>query len=267
MRFTLPRARPWWRAAAAGVLLGLMTGSAFAQPSPGQPTPGFSQDLPEADFLFGRPRAVLGLRGSLFLPREGSDLFEFVQDQLTIDRGDFRAFAFTADVAVPVSSRLDVVGGVDLSRRVIASEYRDFVDNQLLPIEQESQLRQNGIFASLRLALAPRGRQVGRFAWIPARVQPYVGVGGGLVFWEFRQTGDFVDFADFGVFADTFRASGTAPAAHVLGGLDIVAYKRLMLSVDGRYQWARGELSEDFVGFEPLDLSGFRAAVGISIAF
>ena len=53
----------------------------------------------------------------------------------------------------------------------------------------------------------------------------------------------------------------------MLGGLDIVAYKRLMFSLDGRYQWARGELGEDFVGFEPLDLSGFRASVGISIAF
>ena len=71
MRFTLPRACPRWRAAAV-VLLVLAAGPAVAQPARGQPGTGFGQDLPEADFLFGRPRAVLGLRGSLFFLVKGA---------------------------------------------------------------------------------------------------------------------------------------------------------------------------------------------------
>lgn len=260
------RVRRWGRLVALVLLLALPA-SAWSQTAPPPQPSGFSQDLPSEDFLFGRPRATLAVRASLVMPGENSDVFRFVQEQLTIDRGAFRSPAFVAELAVPITSRIDVVGGFDFVRKWVASEYRDFVDNDLLPIEQRSLLRQNGLTGSVRVALLPRGRQIGRFAWIPSRVQPYVGAGGGLVFWEFQQNGDFVDFQDFSVFTDTFRSSGTAPSMHVLGGADIVLHKRLMLSIEGRQQWARGTLSDDFVGFDPIDLSGFRGSAGISIAF
>lgn len=247
------------------LLAALSPSPASAQVAPGPPS--LSQDLPEPDFLFGQPRGALGLRGSLFVPSEGSDLFDFVRSQLTIDKGDFRGAAFAVDLAISVAPRVDVVGGVDFARKTVRSEYRDFVDNNLLPIEQQSQLRQSALTGSLKFALLPRGRSVGRFAWIPARVQPFVGAGGGLVFWQFEQAGDFVDFQDLRVFTDTFTAKGVSPSAHVLGGTDIQVYKRLMLTVEGRYLWARGTLSSDFVGFEPLDLSGFRASAGINLVF
>jgi len=252
-------------AALLGMLAAAHPAVAHAQVSPGAPI--LSQDLPEADFLFGPPRGAIGLRGSLFLPSESSDLFDFVRRQLTIDKGDFRGAAFAADVAITLSPRLDVVGGVELARKAVVSEYRDFVDDELLPIQQQSLLRQNAITGSLKFLLLPRGRRVGRFVWIPARVQPFVGTGGGVVFWKFEQSGDFVDFQDFGVFTDTFSADGVSPSAHVLGGVDIQVYKRLMFTLEGRYLWAHGTLGGDFIDFEPLDLSGFRVSAGINFVF
>jgi hypothetical protein len=162
---------------------------------------------------------------------------------------------------------VDIVGGFDLAKKTVTSEYREFVDNNLLPIEQQSSLRQNSFTGSVRFALLPRGRTVGRYAWIPARVQPYVGGGGGIVFWEFKQSGDFVDFQDFDIFTDTFVSSGASLSGHVLGGLDIQIYKRLFFTTEGRYVWAQGELNNEFVGFEPLDLSGFKLAAGINVVF
>jgi len=250
--------------AVAAVVVGLPA-TAGAQVTPGPARP--SQQLPDADFLFGRPRGSIGIRGSLAIPTEGSDSFDFVRDQLTIEKGDFRSAAFAFDVGVALTPRVDVVAGLDLARKTVASEYRDFVDNDLLPIEQRSSLRQNAVTGSIRVALAPRGRSVGRFAWIPSRVQPYVGAGGGVLFWEFSQSGDFVDFQDFSVFPDTFSAKGVSPTAHVLGGTDVQVYKRLMLTVEGRYVWASGTLEDDFIGFEPLDLSGFRVSAGINLVF
>lgn len=88
-----------------------------------------------------------------------------------------------------------------------------------------------------------------------------------MVFWEFKQTGDFVDFQDFDIFTDTFVSSGAALSGHVLGGVDIQLYKRLFLTTEARYVWAQGELSNEFVGFEPLDLSGFKLAAGINFVF
>jgi hypothetical protein len=256
-----------WGGLVAAVLLfvGIAAPLAAAQ-TPASP-PRITQDLPEADFLFGPPRGSIAVRGSLLWPGERSDLFTFVQEQLTIDQGDFRTVEFGADIAFSLSPRFDVLGSVDLARRSIGSEYREFVDNDLRPIEQRTSLNQTAITASVRYALIPRGRRVGTFAWIPSRVQPYIGAGGGLLVWRFQQNGDFVDFQDFDVFPEVFTSNGVAPVAHVLGGTDIQVYKRLMLTAEGRYQWASGELDNDFIGFEPLDLSGFRASVGLRFVF
>lgn len=250
----------------AAALVAVLAAAGLAQ-AQNRPPSRISEDLPESDFLFGPPRGSVAVRGTLLVPSEGSDLFDFVRRLLTIDKGAFRSPAFSTEVGVVVAPRIEVVGGFDLARKTVFSEYRDFVDNNRLPIEQESRLRQNSLTASLRVALTPRGRSVGRFAWIPARVQPYAGAGGGVVFWRFQQAGDFVDFQDLRVFSDVFDAGGTSPSAHVLGGADVLIYRRLMLSTEGRYVWAKGDLKADFVGFEPLDLSGFRFSAGISIVF
>jgi len=250
-------------AAAALVAVGAVPARAQAV----QPPVSMTQDIPSADFLFGRPRVSLGLRAGLAVPREGSDIFEFVQEQLTIDKGAFRGLAFDADVGFALAERLDFVGGFAFTRKTVASEYRDLVDSDLLPIEQSSELRQNYLTASLRLALTPRGRAVGSFAWIPSRVTPYVGAGGGIVWWRFQQYGDFVDFEDFGIFTSTFVSQGTSPTGHLFGGADVKLSNRIFFAAEGRYVWASGTLDADFVGFEPIDLSGFRVSAGINVLF
>ena len=233
----------------------------------GTPSPRLSQDLPDSDFLLKRPRGTLALKGGVLLPREGSDLYTFVQERLTIDQGGFQSPLFAVELGYSPTARLDVVGGFDLARKTVPSEYRGFVDNNLQPIEQDTSLRQNSFTGSVRFALVPRGRAVGSYAWIPTRVQPYVGGGGGFVFWEFKQVGDFIDVGDGSVFTDTFVSSGASLSGHLLGGIDIQIYKRLFLTTEARYVWAEGELSNEFVGFEPLDLSGFKLAAGINFVF
>jgi hypothetical protein len=226
-----------------------------------------SQDLPDGDFLFRRPRGLVSIRGGLLMPSENSDLFAFLQDQFTIEPGDFDSPSFAVDLGYSLTPRFDIVGGFDLARQSVDSEYRDFVDNNLLPIQQQSSLRQNSFTGSARFALLSRGRSVGNYAWIPTRVQPYVGGGGGIVFWELKQEGDFVDFQDLEVFSDVFTSSGASLSGHVLGGVDIQLYKRLFLTTEARYVWASGELSNEFVGFDPVDLSGLRLSAGINFVF
>ena len=98
------------------------------------------------------------------------------------------------------SPRLDAVVGFDVARSSTPSEYRNFVDNKFLPIEQTTSLRQINITGSVKFALTPRGQRISQFAWIPRTVTPYVGAGGGLVSYDLKQTGDFVDFQDNHVF-------------------------------------------------------------------
>jgi hypothetical protein len=220
-----------------------------------------------ADFLFGRPNASIGIRGSWVFASAGSDLFDFVTDQLTLDKGDFNRPAFAADVAFDITARLQVEAGVEVGRMEQKSEYRDFVDNNLLPIEQTTGLSTTQIMGGVRYALTPRGRDVSRLVWVPNKVVPYVGAGAGVVYYQFRQSGDFVDFVDNSIFFESFRSQGWAPAAHVFGGVDLQVYKGLFATIQGRYTQASAELGSDFIDFDPIDLSGFRMSAGINVIF
>jgi hypothetical protein len=219
------------------------------------------------DFLFGRPDGSIGIRGSWIFSRAGSDWYDFVTDKLTLDDGSFNAPAFTFEVGFSVNPRIDIVGGFDISNTSTASEDRVYVDNNRLPITQQTELRGSTLSASLKYALVPRGREVGSVAWVPNTVVPYVGAGGGAHWFRLTQQGDFVDYVDLSVFTDRFQSSGWTPTAHVFGGVDVKLYRRLYLTVEARYMWAAGELGPDFINFDPIDLSGFNLGTGINVVF
>ena len=220
-----------------------------------------------ADFLFGRPSATLGLRWQWVQARADSEVFEFVGDLLTLETSDFDAPGLVVDVAVPIASRLDVQGGVDFSRASTLSNYRDFTDADGFEIEQTTRLQQLGLFGNVELALTPRGRAIGQYAWIPARAVPYVGAGIGTTWYRFEQVGDFVDFVDDSIFSARLVSEGWTPETHVFAGLDVALAQRIQLSVEARYRWASASMDEDFVGFDDIDLTDFRVSTGVQFGF
>ena len=66
----------------------LTAGSASAQSAAQDPRP---VSRPSPDFLFERPQGTFGIRGSWVLGRNGSDWYDFVSDQLTIEPQDFNS--------------------------------------------------------------------------------------------------------------------------------------------------------------------------------
>lgn len=226
-----------------------------------------SSSAPAPDFLLGRPRASIGIRGNWLMASANSDLFDFVTEQLAIDKKDFNTGSFGAELAYSVTPQFDIVGAMDVNGMSHASDYRRFEDNRGLPIQQTTELKQLNLTVSGKFSLLPRGRAISRLAWIPRTIVPYVGAGAGYGRYEFNQVGDFVDFADNHVFTDSFTSSGWSPTAHVLGGTDIQVARHLLLSFEGRYSWQHADLSEDFIDFEPIDLGGFRFGAGIHLAF
>ena len=220
------------------------------------------------DFLLGRPRAAIGVRGSMLVPSANSDIYDFVTDILAIERSDFNTGSFALEVGFSVTPRFDILGTMDLNGMNHPSDYRDWEDNRGLPIQQTTELSQLNLTLSGKFSLLPRGRAVSRLAWIPRTFIPYVGAGGGYGRYEFRQNGDFVDFDNNNaVFSDTFTSAGWTPTFHLMGGIDIQAYRHLMLSFDTRYSWQKATLDQDFIDFNPIDLGGFRFGVGIHFAF
>lgn len=218
-------------------------------------------------FAFSTPRTTVGLRGGWTFNRADSDIFPFFEQQLTINRSDFGAFTFAVDFGWKVAERVDVLLGFEYSYTSTQSEFRDYVDQDGIPITQETRLAQMPLTASLKLYLTPRGRQVGQYAWVPASLLPYVGGGGGFTYYRLEQLGDFVDFRDLTIFTDHFRSSGWTPSAHVFAGVDIKLNPGLGLVLEGRYQWASATLKDSFVGFQPIDLNGTRVMAGVAWKF
>jgi hypothetical protein len=236
---------------------------AFAEQTPvGQQEPDR-----RPDFLFGRPTGSVGFHGSWVFARGGSDLFDFVTRQLTLDKSDFNAPGLGVDTTINLMPRLAVQFGFEWNRNTNTSEYRDFTDNNSLPINQDTLLKTIHLTASVRYALASPGYEVSRFAWVPRRLVPFVGAGGGAVYYDFMQRGDFVDFIDLSVFPDTFQSTGWGPSAHVFGGADVKLYRAVYATMEGRYTYAHGKLGSDFVDFDPIDLSGFRISAGINVLY
>lgn len=248
-------------------LFGSSAATAGPEPDQGGQGGASAQPVSAPDFWFGQPRLSVGVRGSWLFAREGSDFFTFVQDQFTINSGDFNAPGIAVDLGVAVGPRADVLFGFEYSGASRTSEYRDFVDNNRLPITQESSLRQVNLTGSLKFALTPRGRTISQLAWIPRTVMPYAGGGAGFMWYQLEQQGDFVDFLDFDVFPARFQSDGWTPSAHVFAGTDVNVWKHLFVSVEGRYTWAASDLDRDFTGFEPLDLSGFKLTAGMNLLF
>jgi hypothetical protein len=218
-------------------------------------------------FLFSRPRATLTVRGGYDRPFARGAIFDDVVDRLTLDRSSFGAGAVNAELALALRPRLDLVvtGGFASSAR--GSEFRGFVDNDDLPITQTTTLTRAPVGAGLKAYLVPRGREVGRFAWIPARIAPFVGAGGGAVYYRFAQQGSFVAFNSLDVVDEQYRTSGWAPAGFGFAGADWSLSPRLVLSGEVRYTAARARPRESFDLYDRIDLSGAAATVGLGVRF
>ena len=229
------------------------------------PRPAAAQESSGDGFLFRPPVATLTLRGGFDRAAAGSDVFSFVTDQLTVSRGDFSGLSVAGDLGIRLTPRLDLVLGTSYTGSSTPSEFRRFVDQDDRPIEQTTTFRRVPVTASVRAYLAPRGRSIGRFAWVPSRYAPYVGVGGGAMWYQLRQEGDFVDFDTNDVFTDELVSSRWTPTAHGAAGVDYSLGPRLALTGEGRYTWARANMSSDFAGFNRIDLSGISATVGLSV--
>ena len=245
------------------IFLGVPCIAGAQSADPPRPHPGAT-----ADFMFGQPRGSLSLRGSWVFARAGSDLFDFVTDQLTLDSKDFNAPAIGGELGIVLTPRLEALAGAEMSSTADRpSEYRRFIDNSGEAITQQTKLKTVSVTGSVKFSLRSRGRSISRLAWIPRGFTPYVGAGGGAIRYDFLQRGDFVDFVDLSVFTDVFESKGWAPSAHAFGGVDLQVYRRLFVQLEGRYTWARGTLSRDFINFDPIDLAGFRTTAGISVLF
>ena len=217
----------------------------------------------KSDFLLGKPKGFFGLHTGIFFPQADSDIFDMVTRELTLEKSDFRAWDFGLDLGFHLYEKLDLVFHYDYSKESPNSEFRDFVDEQDLPITQNTSLSQSAITAGIKYSLKPRGRRLGEYAYVPSRIVPFVEGGLGISYYTFEQKGYFVDSETLEIFYAFLKSSGRTEIGYLGGGTDIYLLKNMYLTLDLRYSLASAELNEDFVGFDDIDLGGFRIAAGV----
>lgn len=218
-------------------------------------------------FLFRPPTGSITLRGGVDRALGNSDVFDFARDRLTLGANAFTGFHVGADVGIHLTDRVGLIIGASHARSSARSEFRRFIDQDDQAIEQTTRLARTPVGATVRAYLTPRGRTIGRFAWVPARVAPYVGVGGGTMWYRFVQDGDFVDEETLDVFPATLRSSSWTPTAHGVAGIEFSLSPHVALATEARYDWARATMSDDFRDFDRIDLSGLVATAGLSLRF
>jgi hypothetical protein len=234
-----------------------------------------AQDSPESEdgFLFERPRVSLGVRGGMFLHRADSDLYDFTTERFTLDRSDYRGVSVGLEVGAWIGNRAELSLSLDGSRVTLDSQYRDW-DEEVdgpggettrIPILQTTRLRHGpAISAGIRWYLWDRGDQLGRFIWVPREWNAYLGAGAGLMAYNLRLEGDFVDEVSETISTQRFDSKGNTAFPYVAAGFEYGLMPRLALAVEGRYQWGSHDLGADFDDFvNPLDLAGGRFSFGI----
>ena len=70
--------------------------AAIKTPSANSSTQSTSS-APPPDFLLGRPRGSIGVRGSMLVASANSDIYDFVTDILAIEKSDFNTGSFGAE--------------------------------------------------------------------------------------------------------------------------------------------------------------------------
>jgi hypothetical protein len=169
-----------------------------------------------------------------------------------------------AEVAFRLTERFDLAAGLENASNTVSSEMRDWVTMDDLPIPQSTKFRRTRLMASAKAYLLERGRTISELAWVPTRWSPYLGVGGGLTWYEFMQEGDFVAFDTLDIFEDRFRATGTGGTVHAMAGLDVSLSEQFLIRGEYRYIWGDGAMDDgEFEGFDDIDLSDWRVTVGV----
>jgi outer membrane protein W len=217
------------------------------------------------DFLFGAPFGQITLRTGPVVPAAGSDLYDFFTEELTLGRGDFLAPSIAAELSFRVHSRVDLLAGAAFAQSNARSEYRGFVGTDDLPIVQSTRLSTAPMTVSARVFPLARGTAISNLAWVPARITPYVGAGGGVTWYRLEQEGEFLQKRDLTIFNDDYQSAGYGATAHVLAGADYWLTPRFGVNLDGRYRIGSAALRDDYRNWEPLDLSGLHAGVGITL--
>ncbi len=215
----------------------------------------FSLVLLMAGFLAAGSISFMGGR---FYPSASSDIWDVNFENLILSRENFQSNLGYLEWEWGKRHTTFFMGAAISGRRSITTEYRDYVWADGSPIEQTVYFKDAPFYLGLRFYPVPVYRK---------GLLPFVGGGVAFVSWEWSQSGEFIDFSDpnLPIYYGEYYRRDSAAGLFLNAGIVVKLDRSLGLRIMGLYTWAHGNLEPVFLGFEPIDLSGFTVLAGVSI--
>ncbi|HSE39627.1 MAG TPA: outer membrane beta-barrel protein [Acidobacteriota bacterium] len=196
------------------------------------------------------------------MPSGDSDVFQQNERELTFEPDDLNDFSISVGYDFFLGDYVNLGGSFSWYEGDTDAIDRDFVFEDGSPIFRNVRLQIVPLEANVKFL--PVGRD--------AVLIPYVGGGVGVYFWEYEEFGDFVvnrDPTNPDFISGTAFSDGADPGFHVEGGVYIPIGHSVAVAAEAKYWDAEGDLDPEGFDplFEPIDLSGFQIAGGISFWF
>lgn len=224
-------------------------------------------------FLFKQPKIALGVRVGYAVPRTGGELFDYALDEYiplgadTLSSLSFNSPYLGAELAIRPWNHWDLAVGFGWTRSRSRSEYRRWIDTDGNPIEQETTFQVVSGTVGAKYYPQDRGRQIGSLAWVPARLNPFLGAGIGVSTYTFRQVGDFRDAVTNDIFRDRLESGADALSVYGSAGVDFTLTKNAFVTAEARYSFSNADVTGPYQGFDDIDLAGLQLMVGLGLQF
>ncbi|MDH4217489.1 MAG: hypothetical protein OEY18_03915 [Candidatus Aminicenantes bacterium] len=226
---------------------------------------------------------VVTFKVGYFFPRADSDLWQDEFDNMMFTKTGFQDSNFGFGYEYFLSNQLSVVFNVEGYSKNKLGQYENFVGIEdvdgdwAYPTDFVPDFIPTHTFSvsitpiQLSLKIAPLGRR--------QKIIPYVGGGAGLYIWNVRMWGDLVDLSDpwvdqdwdveiYPIYpVDAREENKLKVGFHAFGGIMVPVANKISFEAEFKYNFAKGELTEAFEGFEPFDLSGYQISVGLNYWF
>jgi len=226
---------------------------------------------------------VVTFKVGYFFPRAESDLWQDEFYNMSFEKSSYQASNFGFGYEYFLSNQFSLVLNVEGYSKNKLGEYVDFAGisdfdgDWAYPPDFMADFYPVHTFSvsitpiQVSLKIAPLGRR--------QKFIPYVGGGVGLYIWSVRIFGDLVDLSDPWVDTDwnveiypiipvnAKEENKLRIGYHAFGGVMIPVANRISFEAEFKYNFAEGNLTESFEGFEPFDLSGYQISVGLNYWF
>ncbi len=226
---------------------------------------------------------IVTFKVGYFFPRADSDLWQDEFYNMTFEKTGFQDSNFGFGYEYFLSNQLSIVFNVDGYSKNKLGQYENLIGIEdvdgdwAYPTDFMEDFIPTHTFSvsitpiQLSLKIAPLGRK--------QKIIPYVGGGAGVYLWNVRMWGDLVDFSDpwidfdwdveiYPIYTVDAREENKIKVGfHAFGGIMVPVANRISFEAEFKYNFAKGDLTESFEGFEPFDLSGYQISVGLNYWF